>query len=85
MSVGDQTVIQVRDDGPGISPAMLDRLGQGQRFTLSGHGRGGSSSTGLGLNIVQEIIKAMHGRLVLTNRPEGGLSAELHLPHKATH
>ena len=77
-----QTVIAVRDTGPGIADDMIAQLAQGNRFTLSTRRRGAASGTGLGLNIVQEIIQSMRGKLVLTNLPEGGLSAELHLPHR---
>jgi len=35
---------------------------------------------GLGLAIVQRAAQAEGGRLVLANRPEGGLRAELRLP-----
>lgn len=80
---GGQTVIAVRDTGPGMAEDMIGRLAQGNRFALSARGRGGSSSTGLGLNIVQEIIRSMRGKLVLTNLAGGGLSAELHLPDQA--
>ncbi|QIR83886.1 sensor histidine kinase [Paracoccus sp. AK26] len=72
--------ISIRDGGPGLSQDLLRRLGSGQRFNLSGNGVRNPSSTGLGLNIVQEIARALGGRLDLSNRPEGGLDAVLHLP-----
>lgn len=81
-SAEGQAVIEVRDDGPGVSDDLLRRLDQGQRFNLPRTRRSPASSTGLGLAIVQEIMAAMGGRLVLANRAPGGLSASLHLPKK---
>ena len=39
-----------------------------------------ASGFGLGLSIVQAIVEAHHGRLILENRPEGGLCAMIELP-----
>src|SRR5437868_7310552 len=55
----DKTVIQVADEGAGLSPEDLGRLfGRFQR--LSAKPTAGESSTGLGLSIVKRIID-MHG------------------------
>jgi two-component system sensor histidine kinase TctE len=78
----DETVIEIRDAGPGLSEAMLRQLASGQRFNLADGRRANMDSTGLGLTIVQEIMKAIGGSMVLSNRPEGGLSAALHLPDR---
>lgn len=78
----DETVIEVRDAGPGLSDGLLRQLASGQRFNLAEGQRAGTDSTGLGLTIVQEIMKSLGGRVVLSNRPEGGLSAVLHLPDR---
>lgn len=77
-----ETVIEIRDQGPGLSDAMLLQLATGQRFNLADGRRAGTDSTGLGLTIVQEIMKSIGGRMVLSNRPGGGLSAALHLPDR---
>lgn len=77
-----ETLIEVRDAGPGLSDALLRQLASGQRFNLAEGRRAGTDSTGLGLTIVQEIMKSLGGRAVLSNRPEGGLSAVLHLPDR---
>ena len=56
---GDNTVIRIADQGPGLSPEDLGRLfGRFQR--LSAKPTAGESSTGLGLSIVKRIID-MHG------------------------
>jgi signal transduction histidine kinase len=39
-----------------------------------------TGGTGLGLGIARNIARAHGGDLVLSNRPEGGLNAQLVLP-----
>lgn len=72
-------VIMVRDNGPGLPAEFLQRLDQGQRFNRS-RARSAPDSSGLGLAIVSEIMRAMGGKLVLANGDGGGLSVSLHLP-----
>jgi signal transduction histidine kinase/ligand-binding sensor domain-containing protein len=60
---------QVRDEGPGIEPAEKPRLfGKFQR--LSNQPTGGESSTGLGLNIVKQIVE-LHGGQVWAESERG--------------
>ena len=67
----------VRDAGPGVPTADVPRLLQPFQRGPRTQGKGGA---GLGLALVQAILEAHQGRLELTNRPEGGLQAELLLP-----
>ncbi len=64
--------IVVEDNGPGIDEADLPRVLE-PFFTTK------SSGSGLGLAIVKTIIEEHNGRLLLGNRPEGGLRAEVEL------
>jgi signal transduction histidine kinase len=58
---------QVHDDGPGIPAEVLPKIFQ-PYFTTKGPRQG----TGLGLNIVQRLVKEANGALhVHTNRGEG--------------
>jgi signal transduction histidine kinase len=72
-------VIAVADDGPGIpEDAKLSVL---QPFVRLDRARSrDTSGFGLGLPIVVRAVEAEGGTLVLTNRPEGGLTAEITLP-----
>ena len=72
-------VIAVEDNGPGIAQeqiaAMLEPFarGEGSRNRATG-------GAGLGLTIARAIADAHGGRLELSNRDGGGLSAQLWLP-----
>jgi signal transduction histidine kinase len=78
---GGEAVIAVKDEGPGIAQAELARMvepftrGEGSRNRATG-------GAGLGLAIARAIAEQHGGRLVLANRPEGGLKVELRLPTK---
>ena len=67
-------VLTVRDDGPGISAELRQRL-----FAPFAAGDVAKGS-GLGLAICKEIVLALGGTLTLDNRPAGGLDATARLP-----
>jgi signal transduction histidine kinase len=59
---GRQAVIEVADDGPGLSPEDRSRLfGRFQR--LSAKPTGGETSTGLGLSIAKRIVELHGGKI----------------------
>lgn len=82
--LNDEAVLVVRDGGPGISPALRQRL-----FAPFAGGDTASGS-GLGLTICREIVLALGGRIALDNRTGApakdgavqtvGLDAVVHLP-----
>ena len=74
----DRVTLSVTDEGPGIPEYALDRIFD--RFYSLGRPDTGKKSTGLGLNLVQEVAKSHGGTIRVTNRPEGGALAELTLP-----
>lgn len=70
-----EVVIDIDDDGPGLSEAQLARAAQrGQRFDESVEG------SGLGLAITADIADTYEGRLELSRSALGGLRARLVLP-----
>jgi hypothetical protein len=79
-SVGERdVVIEVIDDGPGIPPERLhDVVEPFVRLDSSRGGRPGS--VGLGLSIVDEIVRGHGGGLILANREPSGLVARVSLP-----
>jgi signal transduction histidine kinase len=72
-------IIEVEDDGPGVSPAELDRIfepfhrGEPSRNRETG-------GVGLGLPIARNILRAHGGDVSLANRPTGGVRATATLP-----
>lgn len=73
-------LIGVRDHGPGLSPADLDRMFE--RFYRGDPSRARSPrvGSGLGLPIVQQIALSQGGMVRARNHPEGGAQLELLLP-----
>jgi signal transduction histidine kinase len=66
---------QVRDNGPGIPAEVLPKIFQ-PYFTTKGPRQG----TGLGLNIVQRLIKEGNGALHVHTRPGEGTTFTIYLP-----
>jgi two-component system C4-dicarboxylate transport sensor histidine kinase DctB len=64
---GDRVVVTVVDNGPGVEPAQLPKVFE-PFFTTKGVGEG----IGIGLSIVDNIIRDFGGTITVDNRPEGG-------------
>ncbi|HSU71479.1 MAG TPA: HAMP domain-containing sensor histidine kinase [Micrococcaceae bacterium] len=61
-------VVTVTDNGPGIAPEFQQQIFD--RFARADAARSGNTgTTGLGLSIVEAIVKAHGGRIELTSRP----------------
>ncbi|MEM8725869.1 MAG: ATP-binding protein, partial [Pseudomonadota bacterium] len=76
---GDAIVLRVDDTGPGIpDDKIADML---EPFTRGEASRNrATGGAGLGLTLARAIAEQHGGTLVLENRSEGGLRAEIHLP-----
>ncbi|MCE9686135.1 two-component system sensor histidine kinase EnvZ [Shewanella sp. AS16] len=74
---GKRLGFSVEDNGPGIDEKQIPKLFQ--PFTQGDSARG-SVGSGLGLAIIKRIVDRHLGKVVLTNRPEGGLKAQVWLP-----
>lgn len=68
--------IKVLDNGPGIAEDELVQVMQPFYRVESSRNRG-TGGTGLGLAIAQQLVVAIGGSLTLSNRPEGGLCAQI--------
>ncbi|MFA5083660.1 MAG: ATP-binding protein, partial [Hydrogenophilaceae bacterium] len=75
---GDSARLCLRDHGPGIPDYALPRLFE--RFYSAPRPETGERSSGLGLNLVQEVARLHRGAIELGNHPEGGAEACLSLP-----
>jgi signal transduction histidine kinase len=76
---GQQVVITVEDDGPGLPPKELDAVFEPYYRVEQSRNRD-TGGAGLGLYIARDLIVKQGGVLRLANRPEGGLRAEVRLP-----
>jgi signal transduction histidine kinase len=67
--------LSVRDTGPGIPPEVLPRIFQ-PYFTT----KGGRQGTGLGLNIVQRLVREAQAALHVRTEPGRGTCFTVYLP-----
>ena len=65
----DQAVVEVRDQGRGLSPEVLQAVRTGESMPLTGDATRGM---GIGLSVCQSIIKAHGGFFTAENDPSGG-------------
>lgn len=70
---GQQVVIEVIDNGPGMSQEELERLGSPFYSTKE-------KGTGLGLMVSFRIIEAMDGKLEFWSEPGNGTTAAITIP-----
>jgi len=79
--IGEQKMLlEVRDDGPGVPPAILARIFD-PFFTTKPAGVG----TGLGLSIVLSVVREHGGQVHVLNPPQGGAVFQIELPAAAAH
>ena len=71
---GDQLVLHVQDSGPGI--AESERTLVLQRFQR-GSTAAGQRGPGIGLALVDELTRAMDGKVVIAEAPGGGADLQL--------
>ena len=69
----NEVTLTVDDQGPGFPAGFEIRRGESQ-----------GGSTGLGLDIVQRTVRAVGGRLTLTQSPSGGARVQLSFPLRAS-
>jgi signal transduction histidine kinase/ActR/RegA family two-component response regulator len=72
---GDGVVVEVADNGPGISPAVLPRIFE-SFFTTKPRGLG----TGLGLPISLGIVRGLGGEITVDASPGAGACFRVRLP-----
>ncbi len=73
--IGNEAEISISDDGKGLTPAELARIGErGQRLDETAQG------SGLGLAIAREIIAQNDGSITFGKAVEGGVLVTVRLP-----
>ncbi|GJG93846.1 ATP-binding protein [Cupriavidus pauculus] len=73
--------LTVEDQGPGIPEEAIDRVTM--PFVRLDPARGGNAHSGLGLAIVDRLVRQAGGKLTISNREEGGLRVEMVFPFAA--
>jgi two-component system, OmpR family, sensor histidine kinase CpxA len=76
---GAEAVVRVTDCGSGVPPDALEKLFQPFYRLDDARGRQ-TGGVGLGLAITERAVRFHSGRVAATNRAEGGLMVEIHLP-----
>ena len=76
---GDAVQIEVRDRGPGVPEAELERIFEPFHRVAASRTRD-SGGDGIGLAITARVLAAHGGRAVAMNAPDGGLVVRLSLP-----
>jgi len=75
---GDDALVEIADDGPGIPPDVLPRIFE-PFFTTKGVGKG----TGLGLDIAYRIVVARHHGDIAVHSEPGNTRFEVRIPLEA--
>jgi two-component system sensor histidine kinase CpxA len=76
---GEEAVVRVTDCGSGVPPDALEKLFEPFYRLDDARGRQ-TGGVGLGLAITERAVRFHGGRVAATNRAEGGLMVEIHLP-----
>jgi two-component system, OmpR family, sensor kinase len=79
---GEWAVVEVEDDGPGVSAAMRQRIFE--RFVRGEGHVGGGSGSGLGLSIVQAVAQSHGGTVEAAEAAGGGARFAVRLPATRT-
>ena len=82
MQDGDEVVLTVDDDGPGIQPTERERVFE--RFVRLDEARArDAGGTGLGLSIVREVTMLHRGTVAISQGPLGGARFQVRLPRSS--
>jgi signal transduction histidine kinase len=76
---GQDAIVQVTDCGPGVPPDALDKMFQ-PFYRLDDARNRLTGGVGLGLAITERAVRFHGGKVVASNRAEGGLMIEIRLP-----
>ena len=76
---GDSAIVEVSDEGPGLDDEQLDHVFERFYRTDSSRSRA-SGGVGLGLSIVDAVVRAHGGRATAASRPGHGTTIRLELP-----
>jgi PAS domain S-box-containing protein len=75
-------ILAVQDSGPGIPPAMRDKVFERFRQAQGGTTRE-FSGTGLGLSIARDFVELHGGTIAISDAPAGGTLVQVEIPLRA--
>ncbi len=75
---GDNVIIKMADHGGGVPDSEIDRLLR--PFTRLDAARGQANGAGLGLAIVDRVVRRHGGKMRVRNRSSGGFVVEMGIP-----
>jgi two-component system sensor histidine kinase KdpD len=75
----DHVVLTIEDDGPGVPPALLDRLFE-KFYRVPGRDGRSREGTGIGLAVTRGLVEATGGTATARQGELGGLAVDLVLP-----
>lgn len=78
--VGDETVVEIIDDGVGIPEALRERIFD----PFFSHRANNRNGTGLGLTIVRSVVERAQGRIEIDSEPGRGTCFRLIFPRAIT-
>nr|BAQ25485.1 two-component system sensor kinase [Micromonospora sp. GMKU326] len=79
-TAGGEAVLEVADQGPGLSAEQAARVFERFYRTDSSRSRAGGAGAGLGLAIVDSLVRAHGGRVELVTAPGAGATFRVVLP-----
>jgi two-component system cell cycle sensor histidine kinase PleC len=77
---GVMTVLEVRDEGPGVPADKMSQLGTPFVTFADPQMVSSKQSIGLGLSVSRALAEAMEGEIRFDNLPDGGFKVEIILP-----
>ncbi|TCS60953.1 sensor histidine kinase [Varunaivibrio sulfuroxidans] len=80
-ATADEIIVTVSDKGMGIPEDEWDNVFL-PFYRVEGSRARATGGSGLGLAIVKSVIDAHDGRIILENKPEGGLTVTVRLPRR---
>lgn len=79
---GPRITVHITDNGPGVAPELISRLGE-PFFRVDSHRARETGGNGLGLSIAKRCVEACEGSVQIANATPSGLRVSLTLPAAA--